>query len=144
MIAFQLRADRFAQTGAFGVSAFGGARYGGEDWPPYVVPDPGAGSDDLTRELVQRVAEIVLTRNGRPVSVRPVDSWPQWRVRWPALTAEQVAALWVFCQARVFDLLPTGQPGVSVPVYWSDADFAPEPVGPNLYALTATLSKAVV
>jgi len=139
--ASQLSADRFSSAGGFGVAPFGISPFGGEDWPPTTLPTITLGSDDLTRILARNVADIVHTRRGQPVSVRPFSNWAAWRVQHTMLTEAQLDELWVFCQVRVFRLLPAGDPGTYYTVYWTDGDFKPEPMGNGLYSLSYTLEE---
>jgi len=134
--AFQLIDDRFGTAAPFGTAAYGTTPYGGEDWAPAELPRIHMTSENLTRLLSRRVADIVHTRQGQPVSVRPFSSWGIWRVAFVAITEAQLDVLWVFCQARVFKLLPAGDAGSFFTVYWTNQEFRPEFLGNGLYNLT--------
>jgi hypothetical protein len=140
-IGFQQIADRWSTSGSWGASYFGTAPFGGQDFAVVFVPAPQWGSDNLTLTTAQSVSDMVLRRNGQPVSVRPCANWATWRVVYARLTGAEVAALWAFCLARIFYLLPTGDPGITRRVYWTDGVFRPEPVGPDAYSLAFTLEE---
>jgi len=138
-IGFQLIADRWPTSGAWGTSVFGTAYFGGNDYPITLLPSPQMGSDDLTAEISHYLADVVLKRNGKTVSVRPYADWSTWRVVYAAIPASVVAALWPYCQVRVFNLLPNGDDGVKRRVYWTDGEFRPVQVGRDTFSLSFTL-----
>jgi len=144
LIGFQLIADRFATSGAFSASAWGTAPFGGQDYPVTIIPPPQYGSDDLTADTAQNMADMVLTRKGQTVSVRPYAAWGSWRVNYALICGAEVAALRVYALARVFYLLPAGDPQFSRKVYWADGAFKPERIGPDAYALSFTLEQMAV
>lgn len=143
-IAYQLRGGRFATSGAWGASYWGTAPWGGQQFPIVPIPAVGLGSDDLTRTNAYGIADIVLTRNGQTIAVRPYSSWPVWRVVHPKVSAAELAVLWQFCEARVFNLLPQGTADLVHVVYWVGAQFRPVPIGPDSFSLEYTLEKVTV
>ena len=136
----QLIATRGAAA-PFGTAPFGTAPFGGQRWAPVTMPRVALGSGNLTRLLDRRVSDVVHTRRGQPVSVRPAANWGLWEVRLPLVLEADLDALWVFCAARVFRLLPTGDPATYFTVYWQSGDFRPTPLGNGKYSLTFTLEE---
>jgi hypothetical protein len=139
--AFQLISDRWSSTGAFGTAPFGTSPFGGEDWPPTALPRIHMTSDNLTRVLSRNVARIVHKRQGQTVSARTFTSWGVWRCAFVAITEAKLDELWVFCQAGVFRLLPTGDPGTYYTVYWDDQDFRPDYLGNGKYSISFTIEE---
>ena len=139
--AYQIIPDRWPAAAPFGTCAFGTAYFGGADWAPATLPRINLGSDDVTRVMAHNLADIVLTRNGRPVSIRPYADWGKWAVRHAILSEDDVEALWAFCKARVFHLLPSGDPTNYRTVYWAESSFHPEPIGNGYYSLAYTLEE---
>ncbi len=142
--AFQLIEDRWAESGAWGTAPFGTSPFGGSSWPPSELPRIHMTSENLKRLLSRRLADIVHTRRGQVVSVRPFNNWGVWRVSFVMLTEAQLDELWVFCQARTFRLLPTGDPGTYYTVYWTNQDFRPEYVGNGQYNLTFEIEEVAL
>ena len=139
--ALQLIADRWASSGAWGTSAWGTAPWGGQDWEPVTVPKVALGSDSLEQVNHRKLADVILYRDGQPVSVRPRAAWGTWRVTLVLVDQATMDALWVFCQARVFYLLPTGDPDTALTVFWQDQEFAPQPMAPGKFSISFTLEQ---
>ena len=114
----------------FGTGSFGGTMYPAEDLPPYHI-----GSDDLQQSHRKRAAEILHTRLGVPVSVRPWTTFRRWRVNFNAISESDLPIVQDFFEARIFKFLPSGDPAISITVRWVDIEFAPEYLFPGQYSL---------
>lgn len=139
--AFQLIELRTTVSGAFGVAPFGTAPFGGNQWPPYELPKVQLGSDNLRRLVHRGCSDIVLRKRGRVVSVRPAANWGIWNVNYNVITEPKLDELWVFCAARVFRLLPAGDPGTFHKVYWRGEEFKPVLIGNGKYSLNFTIEE---
>ena len=133
--AFQLTGNAFDASTGFGMD-FGLAAFGGSDYAAYELPTYHIGSDDLTEDHRRKAAEIVLYRLGAPVSVRKWTSFRRWRINFNDLAEGNLSDLKTFFDARLFNLLPTGDPAIGYYVHWVDAEFAPVYVSPGHYSLT--------
>ena len=100
------------------------------------LPTYHLGSDDLEKTYRMRAGEIVHSRHGVPVSVRPWTTFNRWRVNFNRITEAEIVVLRDYFEARTFDLLPSGAPESAIPVRWVDSEFAPEYVKPGIYALS--------
>lgn len=139
--AFQLIELRTSVSGAFGVAPFGTAPFGGNQWWPYELPRVQLGSDNLRMLKHRGKGDIVHRKHGRVVSVRPVASWGLWAVNYSVIGESKLDELWVFCQARVFKLLPAGDPGTYYKVYWRGDEFKPLLIGNGKYSLNFTIEE---
>ncbi len=140
--ALQLIGNEFAASGAWGTAAWGTSPWGGQAYDPLALPTVGLGSDNVTALRSRGIGDIVLSRRGQAVSVRPFASWGVWRVTLPLLTEAELDALWPFCEARVFRLLPDkDNPGTYRTVRWANSDFLPDNLGNGKYALSFELEE---
>jgi len=135
--AFRLREDRFDASGAYGNEDFGTAVFGGQDWPAFELPTYHLGSDDLQEEHSITASEIIHYRLGVPVSIRPYgESVRAWRVDFAVIDEADIPDVKVFFLARVFDLLPHGEPLESIRVHWVGTTFHPVYLSPGKYSLS--------
>jgi len=139
--AFQLIGTRFASSGAFGTSAFGTAPFGGWSYVPQELPTFHLGTDVLSAVRTRNVAEIVLGRYGQTVSVRPLAEWGLWRVNYALIIAADLDRLLPYFTARVFRLLPTGEPSNYTTVRWQESSFLPTPIGAGNYSFSFTIEE---
>jgi len=132
--AFQIIGDLFVPGSGFGFEDFG-TSFGGTSYPAGTLPTYHLGSDDLQQKHRKRAGEILHTRMGIPVSVRAWTSVNRWRVNFNAISESDLPDIQVYFDARVFNLLPTGDPGISILVRWVDVEFAPKYLFPGQYSL---------
>lgn len=139
--AFVMIGDRFGGSTGFGISAFGPAPFGGPDWPAVELPSYQLGSDSLQKVLRRAAAEIIHRRNGIPVEVRPFATLHRWAVNFSLIPEADVVALGAFFDARVFRLLPNGNPAEYRRVHWLGEEFAPVYIKPGFYSLAFELEE---
>lgn len=139
--AFQLIELRTSVSGAFGTAPFGTSPFGGNQWPPFELPRVQLGSDNLKRTIRHGVGDIVHRKHGQVVSARKAADWGVWSVNYKVILEPALDELWVFCQARVFKLLPSGDTGSFVKVYWTDTKFDPQLLGNGKYTLSFTIEE---
>jgi len=128
--AFQLKDARFDPSSGFGLAAFGTDPFGGSDAPAYYLPTYHLGSDDLQETHRKGAAEVVHTRMGAPVSVRPWTTFKRWRVNFNMIEESEIGDIQDYFEARIFNLLPTGDPAISISVRWVGTEFVPFYIAP--------------
>jgi len=141
--AYMISGGRYGTTATFGTTAFGTTYFGGSGYVPDEVPTFNLGGDDLAESRRKVASEIVLQRNGIPVSVRPIATRRRWRVQHNALTAAQVELLQDYFEARTFELLPAGDRGNSVVVRWVETDFSPNQIKSGLFSLSYEIEEMI-
>lgn len=141
--AYMISGGRFSTTATFGTTAFGTTPFGGSGYIPDEIPTFNFGSDDLAASNRSVAAEIVQTRNGVPVSVRPFANRDRWAVTHNALTDEDLAVLQKYFKARTFELLPAGDRGNSTVVRWVGTDFRPVMRAPGLYSMSYEIEEMI-
>lgn len=124
--AFQLMDSTSDADGGYGTAPYGSGAYGGNEHEPYTLPPLQYPSDDLSTKRRKAHGAIVHRREGLIVGARKLASIGKWRVVLIAQNPEVADALQVFNEARIFWLLPTGEGGSKIPVFWTSEEFAPE------------------
>lgn len=108
-----------APSGRYGLDAYGTSPYGGSAPRAYRIPPLRNESDIPEHDLLRIASDVVIERDGIPLSV---SVWGEARVllhQFRALTMDQVLQLRTFWRARVFDFLPDGpEGGTSWRVCW--------------------------
>jgi len=140
--AYQLQGNAYEDFGALGTSPLGTGPLGGNLHRPVPVPTVYLGSDDLReRERVDRAGPEHF-RHGVLVDARTWAEVGRWNVVHRGLTATEVAALRSFWQARIFNLLPTGDVmGVAIPVIWKTREWNPKRIRGGRYELQYELEE---
>lgn len=140
--AYQLQGFAYETSGALGSAPLGTSPLGGSVYPPVPVPTVYLGSDDLRiRDRIDRAGPEHF-RHGVLVGARTWAEVSRWNVVHRGLMPAQVAALRVFWQARIFNLLPTGDVmGTSIPVIWKTREFAPRRIRGGRYELEYELEE---
>ncbi|HOX27427.1 MAG TPA: hypothetical protein PLU44_16895 [Candidatus Krumholzibacteria bacterium] len=140
--AYQLQGNQYATNGALGTSALGTCPLGGSLYDPYEVPCQYLGSDDLrTRDRVE-IAGPQHERHGVVIGQRTWAEIGRWRVIHRGLESEQLTALKTYWSARIFNLLPDGNPtGSVIPVLWRTREWNPTRVRGGRYSLEYELEE---
>lgn len=112
----------------------------GANWK-YKLPDAQLGSDDPSDIYHQTAGEIVHSRLGIPVSVRPWVTNDKWRYNLNMTTELAVATLKIFFDRRVFYLQPTSVDTLQYLVRWVESEFIAEYIKPGFYSISFTLEK---
>ena len=118
------------------------------------VPASGATPTDLTLENPQvggdplvnyseRSADIELSRNGVPISVRRWTGKRRWTLSYNAVSSSYISSLREYFQARVFGYQPTGSAAIEFTVRWVGSDFLPVQVTPGYWSITFTIEEVV-
>ena len=118
------------------------------------VPISGASPADLTIEAPQiggdpivnyseRSADVELSRNGVPISVRRWTGKRRWTFSYNAVAGSYISSLREYFQARVFTYQPTGSSSIEFNVRWVGSDFLPAQTAPGYWSLTFTIEEVV-
>jgi hypothetical protein len=140
--AYQLRGNEYGSSGALGTAPLGTCPLGGNLYDPYEVPTQYLGSDDLRVRGRIDPAGPQHERHGVVIGMRTWAEVGRWRVIHRGLTDEQVATLKTYWSARIFNLLPDGNPtGTVIPVLWRTREWHPERIRGGRYQLEYELEE---
>ena len=139
--AFQLIEDKYAESGAYGVAAYGTGRYGGEDYPEVYLPALSAGSDDLAKSNHKSRATMTVSREGVIIGARKWTTRRKWNVKLQHIEQDDLDDLITFWNAERFRMLPNGGGGQIVNVRWVDGEFKPTDLRGGYFNLELNLEE---
>ena len=114
------------------------------------LPGVSVDGDDPTKVYQEKSGDIVQTRAGQTISARTWTQKKRLTVVFPRIDHTELANLRAYWRLRVFNLLPTGDPGLSYEMRWM-GDFSPKQIGsgdesvenPSYFSLEAELEETI-
>ena len=102
------------------------------------LPSQSVGGDDFTKTYTGNAHDIVHTRFGAVIGLRPWTTTSRWKVRFNGVNEAMVNSLKQFFDLRVFKLMPLDVDFATHEVRWVETTFDAKYNSPDSYNITAT------